>query len=368
MKKRILFLIVLVLLFAGCAKKKETPAEIMKKVDQNTETADYYEVSIDGKVSMDYDDTALTIPFDIAVKMDDCGDLSKMTMEIDWWLKFLGEEMQLKFYYQNGMFYIDDGTTRSAVEFDLQAFDLLESLAAEEVDYSNYDQTMTVVETDDGFVLESTAQADEVNELMKTLFSSEWMSALSTDFDVQIESAVSQWHISSDYRIISQDYQVGMKMENDGKLIDVNVVYSITEKNHAEPIVKLPDLSGWSYRKIACQVDTEETTMVVVLEAEGEEVSLFGVSYFFYYDAYGLTTKKQKEDLANYVKLMYAELQGVGINVVVQDDLEDHLVVSLSVDYPNASEEALTAVGVEGGLTYSELLGYTQGMECSNYE
>ena len=367
MKKRILFLITIILLLAGCAQKKETPAEIMKKVDENIEVTDFREMIFEGEMSIDYGGSAMTFPLDIVIKGDHLSDLSELVMEVQTDVQLLGEKLMMKAYYQDGIIYMDDGTVKSVSSMDLQGLKFFEELTLKDVDYSVYDEIMTVQEVEDGFVLEGVIQTEELNAGLKAFLPEELLNEMPVDFDMQFSEMKIQWHISSDYHVINEEYQIGMTIQIGDELTDVDLKFKVTTQNHKESLVKLPDLSEWSQRKTACKVETDTVSTVILVEAEGETVELLQISYFFSYEGYGLSTKTEKAYLKQLVEETYSPYQEYGINMVIQDDDEDVLILSMGVDYQNASREALDILGISGGLTYSQLLGDTEGLDCTNY-
>lgn len=365
--KKIILVLVLVLSVMGCSVKKETAADIMKKVAENTKKTDFAAIELTGNVAGIYQGQGITVDFPLLVnvEIDHVYDPDLLTMSLESHSKILGEEMSFQVYYTDKIMYIDVNGLRSHVEVDLGMLcDALKSFDASVVDYSVYNNFFVVGEDGDEKTLTGELSGEQMNELFAEFSDDALNEYLQL---INFNSMSFTLYITSDYQLDRMTCDADVQYAIMDQAVDMNLDYEMKLKSVDSAQISLPELNGWSKRKTACTIESEPVSTVIFVESEGENIEYIGLSYFFSYEGYGLSTQAQKAYLKQLVEETYSPYQEFGINMVIQNEDEDHLILSMSVDYQNASGKALDILGIAGGLTYSQLFGDTEGMDCTNY-
>ena len=362
--KKLFIAMVILLVVSGCSQKPKTAAEIYRKVQENASVSEYVTINSEGEMKVEVQGVSMEIPISIRIDGDNLSNPSQRALYSQTQMEILGEEATISLYFVDDVLYIDDGVVRKQGEMGiLSELDDLMNLQSYEIKDEAINEVFEFEIVEDGYLLKAVLTSDELNATSEL---DEYFDLIGTE--MQFESAELSFHISNEYQLVDLQMKLQMKIEVAGEVVAASVDTLITVEQRSQAQIELPDFTNWGYKRMACVVDGQpEEPNVIFVEAQGDTVDVLGFSYWYFYEDYGLTKPEDKAYLKSLLEDYYSPYVDLGLKVNIQDEDEEELILSFSVDYQTASLKLLELFGISGGLTYTELFGDTSGMDCTDF-
>lgn len=369
MKKRlnVLLCIMLMVMTFGC-QKKETASDIMQKVFEHQKTAVSLEMNmnVEGLITLGND--TFEVPMAMKVQMDYPNDITQSVMKMEMSTETMGVSIQTISYLSDGTIYNDVNGVKTKETMDKDYIDnLVNQMSGMQVGDASLYQGFTVNENESGYLIYGSLSEQTISSMSESLVG-QLMNGNETFADamelITIESYEMEVQVSKDYHLMGYTAKAQMSIDEDSQTMKMVYTYDADIKLYDQPQVSLPNLTDWDIQRMACAFDS--SSEVLYFEAKGEELQSVGSSYWFRYEDYGITTKAQKEEFNSLLKEMYEAYEGEGLTLNLQIE-EDEVIVTLLLDYQNASDEALSVLSLSRGLTYSMMLLATEELDCTKY-
>lgn len=381
MKKILVFLMtgLLMIPMAACSKK-ETAADVLEKVQQNSQEAFGQELDMDINYTVSGSGVEVKAELEALVLVDNANDLDNMTMSMDMNISMLGQSLGIDAWMTDGVLYMDAMGVKSKQELlSSELKDQVSGMTSIPTDGLKELLDKAVLETtDDGYTitLKDVYTADNLNEMFDSLGLSEMLGQSVSDLEemfenVDIHESQLVYEISKDYILHGLTMNFAMTIDAEGETLDMVMTAAMNSQTYDTARVELPDLDEWDdqnneanievpdideqgAQNVVCRYDDGALQEIMIISAYDDDISLIGSTMSFNYEAYGLIDEEDKESLRTSIMEIYGGYEGIDVSL---EDYETYLEVTLIIDMSAVSIDSLVNLGIveDDGVSYGSL-------------